>query len=633
MKSHRPKFSSIIWISLMFFIQTDYFSASTPDSVSTQKSWISPPNPKYNEPIHIFYRKTPDIHLNASSHPQVLMNADLLDSPESIEMKKENALWKAAVSINDTGTKAVFYILQYQDTEGNLVTDDNDGQYWDFLLHDQNSNPVPGAFQAKALSHTGFGGKRTENLEQASTEIEQEIALYPENYQAKQLKYTILLRKTDYAESVRQQIQKEIETLLKQKPDNKAVSDFAVNAYRMIGQIEKADRVEKKLIETYPESHQAGMNKLEEILKIESPEVRIEQLEQFLSDYPNSAPEELVLSQLASAMIEVKDTTKIIDIGDQLLLKSTTLSGASGLVAIAGVLSEKGKDLDRAIAYTEKALDLTQSFDSSAGPPEISPQEWKEQLQKTEARYRDILGWSYFQKGNTLKALEELQYASQRIHQPNVYYHLGKLFEKTAEMDSAQIYYGRAALFDDEVGDIAYERLSTIWKDMGGDETEMEKLIQQQGEWLKEKQHEKILSKGSIRPAPDFKLKEIEGEQIQLSDQEESVVVLCFWASWSKASGYILNMLEDLAQTYGQDVLFITIATDLDQSTLEPYLRKHEMIFPVLMNDGTDKAYGLHGVPTLFIIDAKGNIQFEHRGYNPNLLNTLAIELDALLGK
>jgi peroxiredoxin len=619
------------WIVSLLLLQVIMTRAASADSTGTKRSWISPSNPKFAETVRIFYRAQKDMPSVETGSLQVLVHKHLLNPPETIMMEKEKGIWKAAVSIEDTSIKAVYYIFQYRDKGGKTVTDDNDGRYWDFLLYGRNGAPVPGAHQDRALSCTGFGGKKKENLDEALSEVKTEIALYPENYSVRQLYYTILLRKHSYSETVRQQIQEEIDTLLGKKPGDKAVSEFAANAYRMIGKTDLADNVEKSLIKKYPASRQAGEKTFEEILKLQNPEDRIDRLEQFLSDYPDSHLEELALSQLASARIEIGDTIKIIEIGDRLLKKSTTLSGASGLAAIAGVFSEKRMKLDRAVACSQKALDLVQSFDSSSRPPEMTLEEWNDQRQKVEAQYRDILGWACFQNGNTSKALVELKSASQFIRMPSTFYHLAAVYEKTNQPDSALVYYARASLIDDEIGDKAYDRLTAVWEASGQDKNEMDSFIQRQAQWLKQKQQENILSRRLARPAPDFHLEEIKGDRIRLSDQKGNVIVLCFWATWSKGSGLILDMMEKLADSYGDDVLFLTIATDPNESAVRSFSKKNNIIFPVLLNDGTDQKYELQGVPALFVIDAKGTIQYEHKGYQVNLMNTLAIELDGLL--
>ena len=140
-----------------------------------------------------------------------------------------------------------------------------------------------------------------------------------------------------------------------------------------------------------------------------------------------------------------------------------------------------------------------------------------------------------------------------------------------------------------------------------------------------------MLSQRNVRPAPDFELEDRNGRGVRLSDQKGTIVVLCFWASWSQSSWDMLKSLHTLSRTYGQDILFLTIATDVEYSTVNDYVKKRKIYLPVILNDGIDQDYGLHGVPTLFVIDAEGNIHFEHRGYQPEIMEMLTIELEDLI--
>jgi hypothetical protein len=93
----------------------------------------------------------------------------------------------------------------------------------------------------------------------------------------------------------------------------------------------------------------------------------------------------------------------------------------------------------------------------------------------------------------------------------------------------------------------------------------------------------------------------------------------------------MLDDLKRLADEYDEDVLFLTVATNKDIRAVNRFIDKHDISFPVLLNDGTDKDYQLQGVPTLFVIDSRGRIHFEHRGHKPELLDQLIVELDDLL--
>ena len=48
---------------------------------------------------------------------------------------------------------------------------------------------------------------------------------------------------------------------------------------------------------------------------------------------------------------------------------------------------------------------------------------------------------------------------------------------------------------------------------------------------------------------------------------------------------------------------------------------------------GIPEKYGVHGFPTMIIIDQKGNIQDLHAGYSPDLRERIGKKIDDLLKK
>ena len=60
-------------------------------------------------------------------------------------------------------------------------------------------------------------------------------------------------------------------------------------------------------------------------------------------------------------------------------------------------------------------------------------------------------------------------------------------------------------------------------------------------------------------------------------------------------------------------------------------VKENEIRLPVLYNKNVDKKYELQGVPTLYIIDSRGYIRYEHKGYRPDIGKIMSIELEELL--
>lgn len=622
----------------MFFFHSIPTFRSTAKTIQKQLQKVTTKKPiRYGEPFTIHYSIPPTGFQDFLKNPKelrLLINKNPFDPLETVAMEKINGTWTTSITITDTSVKMILFAFQAVDSLGlrsSRLIDDNDGDFWDILIEDSTRTPVQGAHQARALSYTGLGGNRREDLDIALKEIKEELSLYPDNYSARTLIYNILLRQYEFSKAIRSRIEREIDLILVEHPDEETVMNYALESYRMIGQTNKARKIENALIQRNPKGDQAAMKAFDEIMKLEDTGIRVERLERFLSEFPDTRWVEFALSNLASATIELEDSTKMVTIGDRLLEKSTSPAAASALAGIAGVLSEKQTEIDRAVAYAKRALTIIRSTQSSTKPTEISDQEWNEQLRTTEARYRDILGWAYLQQDKVIQGLSELREAVKGTSQPGVYYHLAAALQKTGDIDEALVNYGKATAFGGEIGDMAYNVFYDLWIQSQKNPDEMDAFLDEQAEWIEENYRKRVLSQRSVWSAPDFELQDLAGGWVRLSDQKGNIILLCFWASWSKSSGLLLQELQNLADSYGKDVLFLTIATDVELITIEEFVNKKQFHLPVLLNEETDQDYGLQGVPTLFVIDAEGSIHFEHKGYRPDIKEILKIELEDLL--
>jgi hypothetical protein len=199
------------------------------------------------------------------------------------------------------------------------------------------------------------------------------------------------------------------------------------------------------------------------------------------------------------------------------------------------------------------------------------------------------------------------------------------------QIEEALLFYARAAAFDGNVADSAYIVFTDLWPRHKSQGEDMDLFFNQQKEWIENNYRDHVLSQNIRRIAPDFELSNLRNEWIKLTDQKGSVILLCFWATWSHSSELLMETLEMLYRNLGQDVLFLTIAVDVEESDVRDYVIEKRISLPVLLNDGTDEDYQLQGVPTVFIIDHDGMIHFEHKGYRSDIERLLIIETTDLL--
>jgi thiol-disulfide isomerase/thioredoxin len=110
--------------------------------------------------------------------------------------------------------------------------------------------------------------------------------------------------------------------------------------------------------------------------------------------------------------------------------------------------------------------------------------------------------------------------------------------------------------------------------------------------------------------APDFSLRDINGNIWRLSDLKGSVVLVNFWASWCVSCKTEMPSLQGLYERKKDNPLFklVTVLYRDDPMVASEYLEQNGYNFPLLIDtDGNASMdYGLTGVPETFIVDKTG---------------------------
>ncbi len=119
------------------------------------------------------------------------------------------------------------------------------------------------------------------------------------------------------------------------------------------------------------------------------------------------------------------------------------------------------------------------------------------------------------------------------------------------------------------------------------------------------------------KPAPDFTLTSLSGQQARLSELRGRVVLLDFWATWCPPCRVSMPHLEKLRQEFAQKGLTVLGVTTEDADTVEPFIREHKITFPILLDpDGVAaRAYRVTAIPRSLIIDREGKVHADLTGW------------------
>ena len=112
------------------------------------------------------------------------------------------------------------------------------------------------------------------------------------------------------------------------------------------------------------------------------------------------------------------------------------------------------------------------------------------------------------------------------------------------------------------------------------------------------------------REHPDFTLKDLADKAWRLSDLRGKVVLIYFWATWCPPCRKELPDLEALYGAFAPKGLVILAISDEDLKKVEPFVRKHGLSFPVLLDPKrtVNEMFAIKGIPKTFIYDRTGEL-------------------------
>ena len=124
----------------------------------------------------------------------------------------------------------------------------------------------------------------------------------------------------------------------------------------------------------------------------------------------------------------------------------------------------------------------------------------------------------------------------------------------------------------------------------------------------------------SPKPAPDFALKSMSGDNVRLSELHGEVVLINFWASWCGPCRQELPHLDALYQRYESlGFTLLGINVEKESRAAERLLKDVPVSFPVLLDseNNVSKLYDVIAMPSTVLIDRDGRIRHVHNGYKP----------------
>lgn len=133
-----------------------------------------------------------------------------------------------------------------------------------------------------------------------------------------------------------------------------------------------------------------------------------------------------------------------------------------------------------------------------------------------------------------------------------------------------------------------------------------------------------------ISSITDTQLTLSDGTSFDFSSHLGTPMLVNFWASWCNPCVEEIPLLQQVAQTYADQLIVVGINSGETRSTVLSFIEDYGLTYPIGIDAGNEilSDLGINVLPTTYFIDAYGNISEVYYGpLDPTTINTYLIEL------
>jgi thiol-disulfide isomerase/thioredoxin len=136
------------------------------------------------------------------------------------------------------------------------------------------------------------------------------------------------------------------------------------------------------------------------------------------------------------------------------------------------------------------------------------------------------------------------------------------------------------------------------------------------------------------KPAADWAAVDLDGKPWSMQALRGKVVVMDFWYRGCGWCMFAMPQVKQLAADYrDKGVVVLGMNTDRNLDDARFVVKTLGLDYPQVRAEGLPEKFGVHGFPSLIVIDQAGIVRTFHSGYSKDLRESIGKKIDALLAK
>lgn len=569
---------------------------------------IAPQYPERGSTVTITYDpQAPGagISADASSVTLVFSYSNLYDVPYRVNMQKKGTVWTTSFTLARYATFATFYLQS-----GEAIDKPAANRHYELAVY-AGKTPIRDGHLYKGYSLSAQMGKAPELGAKQAEQFQEELNLYPDNYEARLrlLNYQMSKASGEEKEKIRQQALQVIAAKFYQAPNVAGNMNKVTMGYLIIGENSRLDSIRKVVRDKYPDTELGRELYTSFIAKEKDTAEQIALFEKALKKETPTNEKSFVEmhDRLFNIYAARRNANKALYHARKTARKTDDPYWPVTLKGIAQTLLDNELALDSARGYAEAALAMSNKFpvgviryfpETGYIFPYVDDSTHQAAYDKASGNLLSMLGLIAMKQGRTNDANSQMEAAMQKASDKET-------------LDNVALFYQQTG--------------NTV------------KLQQLQA--LREKKMlDKVKTQRINRPPPAFSFVDLSGKPVPPEAWKNKVVIIDFWATWCmpciQEMPYIQKLYEKYKDNPSVQFMIVNSGARNTLADAQGWNGNKKYSFPVFFN--TDPAVGdkfkFNLIPATYVINKEGNIQFSNIGFEgPDVEMKLKLQIELLL--